>query len=258
MTGWDLTYEEVENVRPFMEVAEDRGYTIGENAEEMAVGEYRGENVFLDSQDPSEASYNLLADLVGDQLSDYGVRTPSSSYDGEAVLEEVGDEEDGILITEELGTGTPMSEGEHSEEFYAESLINTFAFEALMGQGDIPENTDTDSEGFYAFDFGNSGANIKGIYNAVKGEAQKVAENLGLDQEVQDYDRIGERAVEMAESLDLEELETLATEKGVKQQAYIDIRQNIETARKASETQQEISEYFKPESPDEDEGVELL
>lgn len=200
----------------------------------------------------------MLADLLGDQLSEYGVMTPSSSYEGEAVLEDVSAEDRGVLITEKLGTGTPMSEGEHSAEFYAGSLINTFAFEALMGQGDIPENTDTDSEGFYAFDFGNSGASITGIYNAVKGEARKVAENLGLEREVQDYDRIGERAVEMAESIDLEELETLAGEKEVKNQAYAEICQNIETARKASQKQQEISEYFKPESPDEDKGVELL
>lgn len=46
MTKWDPIYEEIENVRPFIEVAEDRGYTIGENAEDMAVGEYREEKRF--------------------------------------------------------------------------------------------------------------------------------------------------------------------------------------------------------------------
>lgn len=257
MSEWGPSYEEVEDVRPFIEVAEDRGYTIGENAEDMAVAQYSGQDVFLEAQGSEEASYNIMADILGDQLSEYGIRTPSASYEESAVLQEM-DSEEGVLISEELGNGIPMSEESHPADFYAESLINTFAFEALMGQGDIPQNTDVDSEGFYAFDFGNSGASMRGIYNAVKGEAQKVAEELGLDDEIQDYDRIGETAVEMAEGLDMAELEEMASAEGVDEHVYEDIRRNIRVAREASESDEDLSNYFWPQSPEQDKGVELM
>lgn len=257
MNQWNPTYEEVDGIRPFLDVADDRGYTPGENAEDMMVGQYDGEDVFLESQGSEEASYNLMADILGDQLSEYGIRTPSANYDESAVIQK-NDSEEGVLISEELGDGVPMSEGDRSEEFYAESLINTFAFEALMGQGDIPENTDTDSEGFYAFDFGNSGASIRGIYNAVKGEAQKVAEDLNLDSEIEDYDRIGEKAVEMAQGLDLADLDETAYSEGVDANVYESIRSNISTAREASSSDEDLSNFFWPESPEEDKGVELM
>lgn len=257
MTQWNPEYQEVDGIKSFEEVAEDRGYTIGENAGDMAVGQYQQENVFLELQDSEEASYNLLADLIGDQLSSYGVRTPSVSYDEEAVLEELDSDKEGVMISEELGTGMPISGGD-KPEVYAESLVNTFAFEALMGQGDIPENTEADSEGFYAFDFGNSGGNIKGVYEAIKGEARDMAEELGIDSEIDDYDRIGITAVEMANDLDLDELDSAVSRREIDDNAYEKIRRNFRVAREASHSEKDISKYFSPETPDQDEGVELL
>jgi len=40
MVEWNPAYDEIEEVRPFTGVAEQRGYTLGENAEDMLVGTY--------------------------------------------------------------------------------------------------------------------------------------------------------------------------------------------------------------------------
>ncbi|QKQ98440.1 hypothetical protein GKQ38_02855 [Candidatus Nanohaloarchaea archaeon] len=241
MDNWSPTYQDLEDVRPFMEVADERGYSPGENAEEMEVAEYNGSNVFVRPQDEESASYDLMAEVLADEL-DYDIRVPDASFDSE----------EGVLITSELGGEGELEASEHA----AESLVDTYAFEALMGQGDILDNTSTDSEGFYAFDFENAGGSINGVYSAVKSEAESAAEEHDLVQYIGDFDAVGERAVEMAENLDLESLAESARSRGVSWDVYNDIESNIETARSLDETAG--GPVFEPQSSEDDEGVELL
>lgn len=241
MTEWSPKYQNLEDVRPFLEVAEERGYSPGEDAENMEVAEYDGQNVFVRPHNEESASYDRMAEVLAGELG-YEIRVPNTSFDSEEHL----------LITSELGEGGELQPSEQA----AESLVNTYAFEALMGQGDILENTSTDSEGFYAFDFENAGGHINGVYRAVKNEAQKAAKDHGLEQYIQDFEIIGERAVEMAENVDIVPLAEEARSRGVSWEAYNNIENNIETARNTERPSEGL--FFTPETSTEDEGVELL
>lgn len=241
MTEWSPKYQNLENVRPLLEVAEERGYSPGEDAQKMEVGEYDGQNVFVRPHDEKSASYDRMAEVLAGEL-DYDIRVPDTSFDSEEQL----------LITSELGEGGEIGPSEQA----AESLVNTYAFETLMGQGDIVENTSTDSEGFYAFDFENAGGHINGVYRAVKNEAEKAAKDHGLEQYIEDFEVIGERAVEMAEDVELVSLAEEARSKDVSWDTYNDIENNIETARNTERPSEGL--FFAPETSTEDEGVELL
>jgi len=254
MVEWDPAYEEIEEVRPFAEVAEDRGYTLGENAEGMLVGTYEGDNVFAEPQDSIEASYNILADILGQELSEYDLRVPSASYDGGAKVRDQSSSS-GVLITREI---TPDFGETRDVDFYSGSLIDVFAFQALMGQGDLLDNTSSDFDGFFAYDFGGSGADISGIYNAVKSEAEKMAERNGLGAEIESYDEVGDRAVEMAEEVDLKSLQNKAASSDVESSAYMSVMDNIQTAKDAGKASDSVAEFFSPTSSVQDEGVELL
>ena len=241
MGDWSPKYQNLEDVRPFLEVAEERGYSLGEDAENMEVAEYDGQNVFVRPHNEESASYDRMAEVLAGEL-DYKIRVPRTSFDS-------GEQ---VLITSELGESGELEPSEHA----AESLVNSYAFEALMGQGDILENTSTDSEGFYAFDFENAGGHINGVYRAVKNEAQKAAKDHDLEQYIEDFEVIGERAVVMAEELDMVSLAEEARNNGVSWEAYNDIERNIETARNTERPSEGL--FFAPETSTEDEGVELL
>mgnify|MGYP006268891029 CR=1 FL=1 len=241
MSDWSPRYQDLEHLRPFLEVAEERGYELGESADEMAVAEYDGQNVFVRAHDEDSASYDRMAEVLARQL-DYDIRVPNTFFDSEEQL----------LITSELGEDGELEPSEQA----AESLVNTYAFEALMGQGDILGNTSTDSEGFYAFDFENAGSHINGVYRAVKNEAQKAAKDHDLEKYIEDFEVIGERAVEMAEDVDIVSLAKEARSRDVSWEAYNSIENNIETASNTERPSEGL--FFAPETSTEDEGVELL
>lgn len=240
MTDWNPSYDQIKNLRPFLSVAEERGYEEGESAEEMEVGEFQSSNVFARPMDSQSASYNIMAEVLADSL-DYDVRVPDTSYDSDK----------GVLITSEIGNG----EDTVASEEVAETLVNVYAFEALMGQGDIIGNTSADSEGFYAFDFENAGGRINGLYDAVRNDAAETAESIGLDEFIEDYDVIGRRATEMASQVDFSELSEKVSERGIEQQVYNEIEYNLEMAQEADSFK---SPVFVPESSDDDTGVEIL
>lgn len=241
MTEWSPKYEDLEDLRPFLEVVEERGYNQGENAEKMRVGEYEGENVFVSPQDLESSSYDLMASALADRIN-YDVRVPETSHDPN----------EQVLITSEIGDDGELRPSKQA----AESLINTYAFAALMGQADIMDNTSRDSEGVYAFDFENAGGNINGVYRAVRNTAQQSARENGLEQYIEDFETIGARAIDMAEEVNLDSLAQEAASRGVYPGPYQDIEDNIEAARNTAKVSEGLT--FSPESSSEDEGVELL
>lgn len=236
--------EEIEEIKPFLEAAGEEDYKPGENARDMAVGQTQGRKIIISDQNENEASYNIIAQIIAEELSDYQLRVPKVSYDQKGKMPNT--ENTGVLLSEDVTQRYP-------EHDHKESLIDTFAFETLMGQADILENTEYDENGVYAFDFDESGKNPEGVYEAIKSEAQTIARELSVDENIESYDLIGQRAIEMADTLNLDKLQQEAYQRDVQEAAYQEIKENIETARQ----QNACGKIFEPQS-EYDAGVELL
>ncbi|MFB6208582.1 MAG: hypothetical protein ABEJ56_00415 [Candidatus Nanohaloarchaea archaeon] len=182
----NLDYDDLENIRPFERAAEDRGYDIGDNSGDMEVAEKDGENFIIKYMDREEAALYILAEELSGRIT-VDVRVPQVSYD----------EDRGVLISEEAGD--PRGRLPEAQKA-TESIINTYAFESLIGQGDLNnKNTDYDGQGIFAYDFSNIGRDIRQVYPGAKKEAEELAQELGVDSRIDRYDVIGERLSEIAE-----------------------------------------------------------
>jgi hypothetical protein len=216
--SWSPGVQDIEDIRPFVEVAGERGYNEGNNAEDMAVGDYNGQTVFLRDSDSQEAfNYVLTKEAANSASSD--IRVPQVEYDEDAET----------LITEELGGNGEISNPQEA----AESLINIYGFQVLIGQGDFNDtNTEYDGKGAYAFDFENIGRDIRQIYSTAKEEAQILAEEMGIDEFIDNYDKIGKRAGKMAREIDSIEAVSKATERtGENRETEEQVYENFVLAR---------------------------
>lgn len=213
-----LRVQDIEDIRSFRDVASERGYTEGDNADNMAGGTHNGEPVLLRDSDSEEAFNYVLAEEVAEK-SEFDIRVPECSYD----------EDSGTIITEEIGGNGEISNPEEA----AESLINMYGFQVLIGQGDFNDtNTEYDGEGAYAFDFENIGRDMRQVYSTAKEEAQILAQEMGVDEFIDDYDKIGRRAGQMAREIDsIEAVSNAAERTGENRETEEQVYENFVLAR---------------------------
>lgn len=233
--------DEVERVRSFRQAAQENDYDIGENADQMAVGEYNDETVFLRQSGEEEAFNYALAEEIAESSS-FNLRVPKVCYD----------EQSEVLITEELGGDKDFI---YDLESAAQSLINLYGFQILIGQADFNNtNTDYDTEGAFAYDFENIGRDIRQTYKVAKDEAEELAQEMGVEQHIDDFDEIGRRAAEIASEVDsIEAVSNAVNRTGENRNTEEQIYENFALAR-AVDNGADPSSILEPSSANHDDA----